>query len=187
MKKINLEIGASRGDCVLQAVAAGLTAALPPRASIYRIGGNDFATVLPGMGEDEAKAWAEAGRRVAAASIVSAITPEEAARVEPHVESRSSSIPSRATGVLTSSARTTPAPCRTCVEGGCRNRPRLRPHLQRDRRPRRRRLRIGPCTRQEECPAHASQGTTAEKTVPPVARAAAAVPGTALFWASVSR
>lgn len=83
MKKINLEIGHSRGDRVLQAVAAGLKAALPPRASIYRIGGNHFATILPGMREDEAKAWAEAGRRVVAASIVTAITPEETARVEP--------------------------------------------------------------------------------------------------------
>jgi diguanylate cyclase (GGDEF)-like protein len=80
MKRFNYQLGHSRGDHALQQIAAGLEAALPPGASIYRIGGNHFAAVLPGMSEAEARSWAETGR---SAAVVNAAAPQHAADVAP--------------------------------------------------------------------------------------------------------
>jgi diguanylate cyclase (GGDEF)-like protein len=58
-KAINDEHGHVRGDVVLAAVAARMTAALAARASLYRLGGEEFVVLRPGAGKDEARQLAE--------------------------------------------------------------------------------------------------------------------------------
>jgi diguanylate cyclase (GGDEF)-like protein len=58
-KKINDVFGHPEGDRVLSAVAAECRAIIRPGDSFGRLGGEEFAVLLPGSGMDEAEACAE--------------------------------------------------------------------------------------------------------------------------------
>jgi diguanylate cyclase (GGDEF)-like protein len=68
LKETNDTYGHDAGDRLLQALADTLRAAVPDKGFLARIGGDEFAVLLPGAGEDEGAAFAaEIGRSVAAA------------------------------------------------------------------------------------------------------------------------
>lgn len=56
---INDAIGHGGGDAVLAGVASAINAALPPGAGLYRVGGEEFAILLPGNLRSDALAAAE--------------------------------------------------------------------------------------------------------------------------------
>jgi diguanylate cyclase (GGDEF)-like protein len=58
-KRVNDSYGHAVGDCVLQLVAEAAKSALRPSDTIARIGGEEFALLLPGTGLAEATAVAE--------------------------------------------------------------------------------------------------------------------------------
>ncbi len=66
-KQVNDRFGHARGDRVLAAVAAVLQAELPRDALLGRLGGEEFAMLLPGAGPAQAGAVAERLRRRVAA------------------------------------------------------------------------------------------------------------------------
>jgi diguanylate cyclase (GGDEF)-like protein/PAS domain S-box-containing protein len=57
-KSVNDSLGHAAGDAVLLAVAGRLTAAVPPGATVARIGGDEFLILLPDAGAQEAMARA---------------------------------------------------------------------------------------------------------------------------------
>jgi diguanylate cyclase (GGDEF)-like protein/PAS domain S-box-containing protein len=59
-KYINERGGYRTGDAVLTALARGLVQVLPSRAVAGRIGGNEFAALLPGTGQHEIETYAAA-------------------------------------------------------------------------------------------------------------------------------
>ncbi len=61
-KEVNDRYGHGAGDMLLQEVARRLPRALRPQHRLGRLGGDEFLAVLPGMGEAEARAAAEAMR-----------------------------------------------------------------------------------------------------------------------------
>lgn len=67
-KQVNDTFGHLAGDEVLIDVAAALTGALRDGRSMYRIGGDEFATVVDGVDEDEAMAVAARLRAATAAA-----------------------------------------------------------------------------------------------------------------------
>jgi diguanylate cyclase (GGDEF)-like protein len=67
-KEVNDILGHSRGDDLLVAVSRRLENAIPPESEVFRIGGDEFAVVVPGQPEhveDVAVALLEAVRRAA--------------------------------------------------------------------------------------------------------------------------
>ncbi len=68
-KRINDELGYEIGDMVLQRLAAVIAEALPEDGFGARLGGEDFALVLPRFGHDDAQQMAEALRRTVAEVI----------------------------------------------------------------------------------------------------------------------
>jgi diguanylate cyclase (GGDEF)-like protein len=62
-KSVNDDHGHGRGDAVLEAVAAILTAGLRSFDLAYRLGGDEFAVILPGVRSAEAAELAERLRR----------------------------------------------------------------------------------------------------------------------------
>lgn len=58
-KRVNTEGGHRDGDRVLQAIASSLARAAREDDCMARIGGDEFAAVLPGVGVDDARALAE--------------------------------------------------------------------------------------------------------------------------------
>jgi diguanylate cyclase (GGDEF)-like protein len=50
-KAVNDRCGHARGDALLTGVARSLTAAAPDGALVFRIGGDEFALLAPGLGE----------------------------------------------------------------------------------------------------------------------------------------
>jgi len=69
-KQVNDVHGHTVGDRVIAAVAAALEDNAPPAASVVRFGGEEFLVVLPGMGQTEAFAAAEALRAACAGTVV---------------------------------------------------------------------------------------------------------------------
>jgi two-component system cell cycle response regulator len=69
-KYINDSWGHTVGDQVLVSAARAISAALPPRAALYRVGGEEFAILLPGNLRSDALAAAE---RIRAAVAVEPI------------------------------------------------------------------------------------------------------------------
>jgi diguanylate cyclase (GGDEF)-like protein len=68
-KAVNDRCGHARGDALLVGVARSLTAAAPEGALVFRIGGDEFALLAPGLGEGAAAAdFAAALVRAAAQS-----------------------------------------------------------------------------------------------------------------------
>ncbi len=79
-KRINDRYGHGGGDRVLAAVASELTSGLRGDAVLGRMGGEEFAVLLPGLGTAEARDVAERlRRRVAALSLPGEATAQEAA------------------------------------------------------------------------------------------------------------
>jgi diguanylate cyclase (GGDEF)-like protein len=58
-KAVNDEHGHDRGDAVLQDAAAAITAELRAGELAYRLGGEEFLVVLPGVTQDDAQDVAE--------------------------------------------------------------------------------------------------------------------------------
>jgi diguanylate cyclase (GGDEF)-like protein/putative nucleotidyltransferase with HDIG domain len=65
-KRVNDELGYERGDAVLEHIATAIRAVLPSGGIGARLGGEEFALVLPAAGAATALARAEALRRAAA-------------------------------------------------------------------------------------------------------------------------
>lgn len=68
-KRVNDLLGYETGDRVLAAVAAGLNAACPPDGLAVRLGGEDFALVVPAMDPADALAQTERVRRDVSAAM----------------------------------------------------------------------------------------------------------------------
>jgi diguanylate cyclase (GGDEF)-like protein len=68
-KLLNAEVGHGKGDGALKQVALEVRRALPKKGRLYRIGGGNFAVLLPGMDEQQGHAWAEAVRKAVEAEI----------------------------------------------------------------------------------------------------------------------
>ncbi|MEA2180442.1 MAG: hypothetical protein QOG77_3739, partial [Solirubrobacteraceae bacterium] len=68
-KRVNDELGYLTGDAVLQAIAYVISEALPPGGFAARLGGEEFAIVLPGTDAAGARMCAEALRRSANTTI----------------------------------------------------------------------------------------------------------------------
>lgn len=66
-KSVNDTHGHAEGDRVLRAVAAALSSACRGEDPCFRIGGDEFACILPGAGPEEAEQVAERARRAVAA------------------------------------------------------------------------------------------------------------------------
>jgi diguanylate cyclase (GGDEF)-like protein len=66
---LNAEVGHGKGDGALKQVALEVRRALPKKGRLYRIGGDEFAVLLPGMDEQQGHAWAEAVRKVIEAEV----------------------------------------------------------------------------------------------------------------------
>jgi diguanylate cyclase (GGDEF)-like protein len=58
-KQINDRLGHAVGDAVLASVARAISAALPPGTGLYRVGGEEFAVLLPAAVRSDALASAE--------------------------------------------------------------------------------------------------------------------------------
>lgn len=69
-KAINDQLGHTVGDRALSHTAGVVAAALPTGSSLYRVGGEEFAVLLPDRGHAEALAEAEGIRRAVAESPV---------------------------------------------------------------------------------------------------------------------
>jgi diguanylate cyclase (GGDEF)-like protein len=69
-KSVNDEYGHDRGDVVLRGMGQRLMATLRPGELLYRLGGEEFVVVLPGLGLSEAVAVAERLRRAVEAEPV---------------------------------------------------------------------------------------------------------------------
>jgi diguanylate cyclase len=69
-KRINDSYGHAFGDQVLQAIGKVLQAIAPPQALVARIGGEEFALLLPGLGAAAASQVAERARATIAGSRV---------------------------------------------------------------------------------------------------------------------
>lgn len=69
-KAINDRFGHAAGDQVLAAAARVMSGLLPAEAALYRVGGEEFAIVLPGAGREQAVALAERLRATVAETPV---------------------------------------------------------------------------------------------------------------------
>ncbi len=74
-ERINTFYGRAEGDRLLREAAVALAQAAGPRASVGRIGGDEFAAVFDGLGPDEALAAATAMREALHAVLTSAGLP----------------------------------------------------------------------------------------------------------------
>jgi len=75
-KHVNDSWGHAVGDAVLASVAAAVSQAMPPGSSLYRVGGEEFAILMPGQLRAQGLAAAERIRAaVAVAPIEHAATP----------------------------------------------------------------------------------------------------------------
>ena len=74
-KQINDRFGHPQGDAVLAAIGAALSDALPPEASVGRLGGEEFGVLLPGFDQDAVLAMAEALRAAVAAVRLPGLPP----------------------------------------------------------------------------------------------------------------
>jgi diguanylate cyclase (GGDEF)-like protein len=70
LKTINLHSSISAGDRALKEIAFELRRALPKQGRLYRVGGDEFAALLPGLNENEAYAWAETARKAVESNVV---------------------------------------------------------------------------------------------------------------------
>ena len=66
---LNADVGHGKGDGVLKQVALEVRGALPKKGRLYRVGGDEFAVLLPGMDEQQGRAWAEAVRKAVEAEV----------------------------------------------------------------------------------------------------------------------
>ena len=66
---LNAEVGHGKGDGALKQVGLEVRGALPRKGRLYRIGGDEFAVLLPGMTEQQAYNWAETVRKAVEAEV----------------------------------------------------------------------------------------------------------------------
>jgi diguanylate cyclase (GGDEF)-like protein len=66
---LNAEVGHGKGDGALKQVGLEVRGALPRKARLYRISGDEFAVLLPGMTEQQAYNWAETVRKTLEAEV----------------------------------------------------------------------------------------------------------------------
>jgi diguanylate cyclase (GGDEF)-like protein len=82
-KVVNARHGHLGADDLLAALTAAWRAALPPRAFLGRVGGDEFLAVLPGADEAEARRWAAAaadGSALSSSVGVAVLRPEDTVR-----------------------------------------------------------------------------------------------------------
>jgi diguanylate cyclase (GGDEF)-like protein len=69
MKSLNYFSGHGKGDRALQQIAFEVRRAVPEKARIYKVGGDELAVLLPGMNEQQAYNWAETVRKAVEAEV----------------------------------------------------------------------------------------------------------------------
>jgi len=83
LKVVNARHGHLGADDLLAALAAGWRAALPHRAFLGRVGGDEFLAVLPGADEVDARRWASTaahGSTLSSSAGVASLRPEDTVR-----------------------------------------------------------------------------------------------------------
>ncbi|WP_217615297.1 GGDEF domain-containing protein [Cellulomonas sp. GbtcB1] len=82
-KVVNARHGHLGADDLMAALSAAWRGALPPRAILGRVGGDEFLAVLPGVGEAEARRWASSaasGQALSSSAGVATLRPEDGVR-----------------------------------------------------------------------------------------------------------